>query len=355
MNLHEVFAKETEVVVIGLAGRYDEAFRDYSSADAYDVQPFESTYQAFRYLRDREDEEAEMRAIICDVATLSREGYVFVHNIRSRENLRDLPVIAIDRTGDASCAEVLAQGIDDCYVAPVSWEVLSTRIEQIHAFRKMLSEDQGPEAAAESPFAIPRGKRAFDIVFALGALAFFGLPMLTIAALVKLTSKGPVLYRSPRIGTGYQQFEFLKFRSMVPGADKQVDALREQNQYGSDGPFFKVKNDPRVTPIGKLIRNTSLDELPQLLNVLRGDMSIVGNRPLPLAEAEVLTSEEWSERFLAPAGITGKWQTSGRGKDTMRTEDRMALDIEYARGYSPLEDLRILFKTIGAMKQSANV
>jgi lipopolysaccharide/colanic/teichoic acid biosynthesis glycosyltransferase len=179
--------------------------------------------------------------------------------------------------------------------------------------------------------------------------------MLIIALAIKLTSKGPIFYISKRIGTGYQEFGFLKFRSMVVNADAQVEQLKNLNQYGADGAFFKVKNDPRVTRIGRLLRNTSLDELPQLLNVLKGDMSIVGNRPLPLREAETLTSEEWSERFLAPAGITGKWQTSGRGKDTMDTESRMTLDIQYAREYSPMMDLKILIKTIGAMKQDANV
>ena len=179
--------------------------------------------------------------------------------------------------------------------------------------------------------------------------------MLAIVLAIRLSSRGPILYKSKRIGTGYEEFEFLKFRSMVPDADKKVAELMAQNQYGKEGVFLKVKNDPRVTWIGRIIRNTSLDELPQLFNVLRGDMSIVGNRPLPLREAEQLTSEEWSERFLAPAGITGMWQTSGRGKDTMDVASRMNLDIQYARTYSAWEDLKILFKTFGAMKQEADV
>ena len=358
MNLHEVFIDSAEVVVIGIAGRYDEALRDYDAADAYDVQSFESTYHAFRYLQHRlsDPQAGEIEAIVCDVKTLAREGYLFVHNLRRDATFCDVPIIGIDRTGEFASTDVLVEGVDDCYVAPVSWEVLRERIRQIRAFREMMRVDCGEAAiTADSAYAIPRGKRVFDIAFALAALAFFSLPMLAIAAAIKLTSRGPILYRSKRIGTGYEEFEFLKFRSMVVDAEAKVAQLMAKNQYGADGAFFKLKDDPRVTPIGRLIRNTSLDELPQLINVLRGDMSVVGNRPLPLREAETLTSEEWSERFLAPAGITGMWQTSGRGKDTMRTEDRMALDIEYARRYSPWTDLKILFKTFGAMKQDANV
>lgn len=358
MNLNEVLIDSAEVVVIGISGRYDEALRDYDAADDYDVQSFESTYHAFRYLQHRlkDPQAGAIEAVVCDVKTLAREGYLFVHNLRRDETFCDVPIVGIDRTGEFASTDVLVEGVDDCYVAPVSWEVLRERIGQIREFRSMMRADCGAEAVtADHAYAIPRGKRAFDVVFALAALAAFGPLMLLIALAIRLSSEGPILYTSKRIGTGYEEFEFLKFRSMVVDAEAKVAELMKDNQYGADGAFFKVKNDPRVTGIGRLIRNTSLDELPQLINVLRGDMSVVGNRPLPLREAETLTSEEWSERFLAPAGITGMWQTSGRGKDTMRTEDRMALDIEYARRYSPLTDLKILFKTFGAMKQDANV
>ncbi len=354
MNLHQVLSAQAEVVVIGITGRYDEALFDFESSDVYDVHPFESTYSAYRYLQEKGNTELTVQAIVCDVQTLMREDYLFVHNIRRDTSYRSTPIIGIDRSGEQPAIEVLSHGVDDCFAAPVSWKKLRTRINDIIEFKAML-EETGEAPVFEDTYAIPRGKRIFDIVFALGALAFWAIPMLFIAIAIKLSSKGPIFYSSNRIGTGYQQFGFLKFRSMIPDADKMVEKLKANNQYGADGAFFKMKNDPRVTPIGRFIRNTSLDELPQLINVLKGDMSIVGNRPLPLREAETLTSEEWSERFLAPAGITGKWQTSGRGKDTMDTDSRMALDIEYARSYSPMMDLKILFKTIGAMKQESNV
>lgn len=354
MTLYDVLSAEVEVVIVGLTGNIETSVEDLSQDDDLDITLFDSTFKAFRYLEEQDPALRDSKAVICDADLLSREGFLFVHNLRRDPELCNVPVIAIDRTGRQHGPTFLRNGVDDCYRAPVSWRVLRTRITQIREYRLFLLDECEP-AATEDVFAIPRGKRVFDIVFALGAIAFFALPMLLIAIAIKLTSSGAIIYRSKRIGTGYAKFDFLKFRSMVPGADRQVDQLMALNQYGSDGVFLKVKNDPRVTWIGRLIRNTSLDELPQLFNVLRGDMSIVGNRPLPLREAEQLTSEDWSERFLAPAGITGKWQTSGRGKDTMDVASRMTLDIEYARSYSALEDLKILFKTFGAMKQDANV
>ena len=354
MTLYDVLSDQVEVVVVGLSGRYDESLTDFSVADDLDIQPFNSTFLAFRYLEQQDPELRDMKAVICDADLLSREGFLFVHNLRRDPILCNVPVIAMDRTGKHHGPTFLRNGVDDCYKAPVSWNTLRTRITQIRDYRLLVGPDT-EVVEFRDVFALPRGKRAFDISFALFSLLVFAIPMLLIAIAIKLTSKGPIFYRSQRIGTGYHEFDFLKFRSMVPDADKRVAELKLNNQYGADGAFFKMKNDPRVTWIGRIIRNTSLDELPQLFNVLMGEMSIVGNRPLPLQEAELLTSEEWSERFLAPAGITGKWQTSGRGKDTMDVESRISLDIEYARTYSPLQDLKILFKTFGAMKQDANV
>lgn len=145
---------------------------------------------------------------------------------------------------------------------------------------------------------------------------------------------------------------------MVADADKKVAELSAQNQYASEvkGPnFFKVKDDPRITKCGKFLRNSSLDELPQLFNVLLGDMSIVGNRPLPLYEAVSLTTDEWAERFMAPAGITGLWQVSKRGSEEMSTAERVSLDIDYARTRSLGGDFKIMLKTPTALLQKTNV
>ena len=141
-------------------------------------------------------------------------------------------------------------------------------------------------------------------------------------------------------------------------ADKEIDKLKHLNQYNSNGStsFVKIENDPRVTKFGIFLRNASLDEIPQLLNVLIGDMSLVGNRPLPLYEAEQLTRDQWAKRFLAPAGITGLWQVTKRGKGgDMSEEERMELDIVYAEKSSFLFDLGIMFKTVPALFQKENV
>lgn len=201
-------------------------------------------------------------------------------------------------------------------------------------------------------------KRTIDIVVSLVAI-IISLPLLLLIALaVKLESKGPILYKAERAGMGYKVFKFFKFRTMVVDADKKISELATLNQYSqsdNNPAFFKIKNDPRVTKIGALLRNTSLDELPQLFNVLKGDMSIVGNRPLPLYEASSLTTNEWAERFMAPAGITGLWQISKRGKEEMSTSERISLDIAYARNRSLKGDLRILLKTPSVLLQKSNV
>jgi len=145
---------------------------------------------------------------------------------------------------------------------------------------------------------------------------------------------------------------------MRQGADAELSKLAHLNQYSensTDGVFFKIKDDPRITKFGQFLRNTSLDEIPQLFNVLRGDMSLVGNRPLPLYEAEKLTKDQIAWRFLAPAGITGLWQITKRGKDNMSPDERIALDMEYAMKNSFWLDLRIMFKTIPALLQKEKV
>jgi lipopolysaccharide/colanic/teichoic acid biosynthesis glycosyltransferase len=247
-------------------------------------------------------------------------------------------------------------------------------------------------------FKLPLWKRLFDILFSSTVLLLLLPLFILIAISIRLESKGKVYYTSARVGTGYKVFGFLKFRSMYTGADKKVDSLMKNNQYVAgitdekqeelditkmdfstmlideegrpiseekvmnekakkrDNAFFKVANDPRITRVGRILRNTSIDELPQLINVLKGDMSIVGNRPLPLYEAELLTTDQWSKRFLAPAGMTGLWQVTKRGgSNAMSADERKQLDIEYAENFSFIYDIKLLLKTIPAMLQHENV
>ncbi|MEP6748240.1 MAG: sugar transferase [Bacteroidota bacterium] len=202
-------------------------------------------------------------------------------------------------------------------------------------------------------------KRSFDIVLTSIILLLLSPIFLLIALAIRLESKGPIFYIAKRAGRGYRVFNFYKFRTMEVDADKKVDQLSHLNQYGSSaesGPvFFKVSNDPRITKVGVFLRNSSLDELPQLINVLMGDMSLVGNRPLPLYEAETLTTDVWAERFMAPAGITGLWQIKKRGQDDMSVEERIGLDIAYANRNNFMYDLWIMANTPTALIQKSSV
>jgi lipopolysaccharide/colanic/teichoic acid biosynthesis glycosyltransferase len=204
----------------------------------------------------------------------------------------------------------------------------------------------------------PVFKRAFDILISGLLLLALSPFFLLIALAIRLESKGPVFYIAKRAGRGYKIFDFFKFRTMFVGADAKIRELAHLNQYNNSDAgavFFKISNDPRVTKVGAFLRNSSLDELPQLVNVLIGDMSLVGNRPLPLYEAATLTTDEWAKRFMAPAGMTGLWQIKKRGKEDMSIEERMNLDIDYADKFSFMYDLWIMANTPTALIQRTNV
>ena len=281
-------------------------------------------------------------------------------------------------------------------------EILSAdmSVEQIVSRYKLsvpndgFSEDHSMEQKLKISFA----KRAFDIVTALVALILLSPFLFLVICLIKVSSRGPIFYVSKRVGRGYRVFDFYKFRTMAIGADKKVDNLLQFNQYlevNSDlkegctecqkqkyycstplyyddevvcekrylylikakenAAFFKLNNDPRISIIGRILRKTSIDEIPQLWNVIKGDMSIVGNRPLPLYEAVKLTNDDWSERFLAPAGLTGLWQISRRGQTKMDDKERKQLDNIYYRNQSFFGDLLIILKTFPALVQKADV
>lgn len=238
-------------------------------------------------------------------------------------------------------------------------------------------------------FTIPKGKRTFDIIISLSALIVLSPFLILIMILIRLESKGSILYKSKRVGSNFYIFNFLKFRSMYIDAEERLSSYLSMNQYTKepkektlevnianddiinddillvsddyeiseheylnkkkekkDTTFFKIAHDPRVTKMGRFMRKYSIDEIPQLINILKGDMSIVGNRPLPLYEAELLTGDEYIERFIAPAGLTGLWQVERRGGEgKMSAEERKQLDIYYAHNYSIWLDCKIIFKT----------
>jgi exopolysaccharide biosynthesis polyprenyl glycosylphosphotransferase len=184
-------------------------------------------------------------------------------------------------------------------------------------------------------------KRGVDVAFSLLVLILTAPLMGLVALIIKLDSPGPVLFRQERVGKGGRSFTLFKFRSMTTGAEEQKDLLRDLNE--ADGPIFKIKEDPRVTRLGRLLRRLSLDELPQFYNVLRSDMSLIGPRP-PIPE-EVAQYKPWHKRRLEVApGITGLWQVSGRSE--LPFDEMALLDIYYVEQWSPALDLKILLRTI---------
>jgi lipopolysaccharide/colanic/teichoic acid biosynthesis glycosyltransferase len=187
-------------------------------------------------------------------------------------------------------------------------------------------------------------KRSFDLVVSLLTIVVLSPLLLAIALAVKLSSRGSVIYRSVRPGIGGAPFDCLKFRTMYRDADDRLPALEELNE--ASGALFKIRDDPRVTPVGRLLRRYSLDELPQLLNVVRGEMSLVGPRPLPQRDYERL--EDWhKKRYLVLPGVTGLWQVSGRAD--LDFDDLVRLDFLYLERWSVFLDLTILVKTIPAV------
>lgn len=183
-------------------------------------------------------------------------------------------------------------------------------------------------------------KRLIDILLSLLGLIIVSPIMLIVAILIKLESTGPVIFSQKRVGLNGKEFNMLKFRSMVQNAEELKEKLQKQNEMS--GPMFKMKEDPRVTKVGRFIRKTSIDELPQLINVLKGEMSLVGPRPsLP---KEVAKFEPWMlERLNVKPGLTCYWQVSGR--NNIDFEDWMKLDIKYVKDRNLVLDIKLIFKT----------
>ncbi|WP_195515292.1 sugar transferase [Paraclostridium bifermentans] len=187
-------------------------------------------------------------------------------------------------------------------------------------------------------------KRVIDVVCSFVGVLVLSPLFVVIAIIIKFTSKGPVFFSQKRVGRDGKEFKMYKFRSMVVNAEELKEKLASQNEMS--GPMFKMKDDPRVTKVGKFIRKTSIDELPQLLNVLKGDMSLVGPRPsLP---KEVAQFEDWMYRRLeVKPGLTCYWQVSGR--NNIDFEDWMKLDIKYVDERSTWIDIKLIFKTVGVL------
>ena len=324
--------------------------------------------------------------------------------LRSRFPGTGIILIASAPLEDAQRRSYLSAGVNSAVTGDITAEDFLRTVQFItdYSFSHKPATGKGGEMKM---FRMPLWKRAFDIAASLSAILLLSPLLIAVAVAVRLDSPGPVIYKSKRVGSNYRIFDFLKFRSMRSDADRRLKELEDLNQYASapaaeddakmvlddeeirklladtengmlyaddfvipeeahqhqleteqENAFVKIENDPRITRLGRFLRKYSIDELPQLFNILRGDMSVVGNRPLPLYEAERLTSDEYIERFMCPSGLTGLWQVEKRGQaGKLSPEQRKQLDIEYARRMSPWFDLKIILRTFTAFIQKENV
>jgi exopolysaccharide biosynthesis polyprenyl glycosylphosphotransferase len=276
------------------------------------------------------------------------------NGVRSLGSLADLErVLGSERIDEVIIADPdfpkddAVELVDQCHrrgirvrLAPSTMEILIHRAEFIPGQSVPLFE-LGPPVFEGVDFAL---KRTFDIIGSILLLALLSPLLLAIMLAVRTTSRGPTLFRSIRRGIGQRPFDCLKFRTMHTDAEERQADLEELNE--ASGALFKIRDDPRLTTVGRFLRRFSLDELPQLVNVLRGEMSLVGPRPLPERDYEML--EDWHrKRYLVLPGITGLWQVSGRSE--LDFDDLVHLDFIYLERWSLALDLTILLKTIPAV------
>ncbi len=357
-------------------------------------------YLAVNYLEKNELPDA----IVSEILVQGLNGFDIHKEIQNNIDWQSIPYLLVDNAySPEEKLRAFQQHIDDIYQKPILPERLYQRISFLKEYKlrsNLITYLAGKAHYVKTPI----WKRSFDIIVAGGLIIALSPLLLIIVAAILIEDFGPVHYSGKRVGKGYTVFPFHKFRSMYVGADKKLKELaKTMNQYtenkesvndkpiydcpqckeSPDGKcseilkdakgqdicenqlmkwrkdrevkFIKIKNDPRITRIGRFIRKTSIDELPQLFNVLKGQMSIIGNRPLPLYEAEMLTEDKYIERFNVPAGITGYWQVQKRGKSEMSEEERQMLDVEYANKMSFMFDLKILLQTPKALLSTEDV
>ncbi|HEY1457275.1 MAG TPA: sugar transferase [Solirubrobacteraceae bacterium] len=276
------------------------------------------------------------------------------NGLRALGSLEDLEqVLAVERVDEVIIADPdfpqreAVDLVDRCHqrgirvrIAPSTMEILIHRAEFVPGESVPLFE-LGPPVFEGIDFAV---KRTFDLVASIFLLVALSPVLSVIVLAVRISSRGPILFRSKRPGIGQRPFDCLKFRTMYVDAERQQEGLEEFNE--ASGALFKIRNDPRTTPVGRLLRRFSMDELPQLINVLRGEMSLVGPRPLPQRDYELL--EDWHrKRYLVLPGITGLWQVSGRSE--LDFDDLVHLDFIYLERWSLALDLTILLKTVPAV------
>jgi lipopolysaccharide/colanic/teichoic acid biosynthesis glycosyltransferase len=340
----------------------------------------------------------EIDAIISEINLPGLNGLSLLQEIRKLHLSRGIVFILVAQfITDALRSKARSFYADGCLQKPLNADRIYDRIRYLQDHHPVLLDKKHDDFAR--PYKTPVAKRIFDVIVASLAIIILSPVFLLVTIVIRLESKGKVIYKSKRIGRNYEEFDFYKFRSMYEDADRRLREMGNLNQYviqeeavelvcsecaklpegelcspayyydgqricerlalirnNSQKAFWKIPNDPRVTKVGRFLRTTNIDELPQLFNVLEGNMSIVGNRPLPVYEAHALTKSRWSRRFRSAAGMTGLWQIEFRKrKGFMSEEDRFILDNMYAQKNSFWGDLLLLLRTIPALFRKMNV
>ncbi len=346
-------------------------------------------------------------AVISQSEVMSPSGVSLLEILKNKKGFHIPFIVICNHWNDKIMKIALQAGIAEIFHKPIDNENFEMRFKFLIENWKEIHHSKKANEIEQKIYKTPLIKRLFDIIISGLGLILLAPIFIVVGFLVRLESKGPIFYYSFRVGRGYQIFKFYKFRSMFMDAEKKLKDLKHLNQYtkskrkqndigevlfseflcedckalggkcqfpiyadtvqmcekeyieqklhNRDSTFIKIKDDPRMTKVGKFIRRSSIDELPQLWNVLIGDMSIVGNRPLPLYEAEKLTTDKYALRFMAPAGITGLWQVEKRGTSKMHENERLLLDNIYAKNNSFLNDIILILRTIPALFQKENV
>jgi len=345
----------------------------------------------------------DIEAIVCEINLPGLNGLALFQEMQKKGLNKGLFFILVAANpNDLIKKKSLALGINGLLTKPANGKLVYDRISYLKSYSPPPENSNGNgknEDTFIQPYRTPFIKRTFDILFSVVSLVLLSPVMILTAIAIRLESKGAAIYKSIRVGANYKTFNFYKFRSMYSDADRRLKEVTHLNQYADhdeeskllacsecdkhpgklcspayycDGEricerlaikrqnarkaFMKIQDDPRITKVGRFIRNASIDELPQLFNVLKGEMSIVGNRPLPVYEAHALTKSLWSWRFRAAAGLTGLWQVELRGRGGfMSEEERFILDNEYARENSFMSDLRLLIRTMPVLFQKTDV
>lgn len=395
-------------MIILYVGNSPEEFEPITNDKNIIFNAVSNSIEAINFIKRNDD----INVVICEYKLPGNSGLFFYDTLNKENDYKKIPFILLSEEYNAKLfTTAFNKGINDYFVsASVDKQQIIERAQSLYKMQ-CLKIDVLSNKVNNQSYKLPLSKRLFDIVFAsLVLIGIAPLMLLTMLA-IRLESKGKVYYIAKRVGR--QTFDFYKLRSMRTGSDQMIkDLAKKNNQYKKDteektinfnapcpecsklddgsfcspvlyineneicdnwysqqkkdietknSTFIKILDDPRIKRVGKFIRNTSIDELPQLINVIKGDMSIVGNRPLPVYEAELLTKDAMSKRFLAPAGITGLWQVELRGRGgNMSEEERMRLDNEYAdnftgNSYSFWYDMKLILRTFPGLIQKSTV